>query len=77
MYGDEIYLCNKASRELNAIALLIGRLVEVGVPYREAMLMPVPFALALLNQLRNGRQNNTLSSSSGKRKVATRRKSKE
>ncbi|WP_336939171.1 hypothetical protein [Acinetobacter modestus] len=37
--------------------------------------MPVPFALALLNGLSNGRQKN--SHFGGRRKVATRRKSKE
>ncbi|WP_171456294.1 hypothetical protein [Acinetobacter haemolyticus] len=48
------------------------------MPYSEAKTMPVPFALALLNGLKDGRQNNTHSSNSGgKRKVATRRKSRE
>ncbi len=60
--------------------MLIGALLKIGVPYSEALIMPVPFALALLNGLsKNGRQNNSHSSSStgGTRKVATRRKSRE
>jgi hypothetical protein len=59
--------------------MLIGALLKVGVPYSEALTMPVPFALALLNGLsKNGRQNNSHSNTNGGiRKVATRRKSKE
>lgn len=58
--------------------MLIGALLKIGVPYSEAKIMPVPFALALLNGLKDGRQNNTHSSSGGgRRKVATRRKSEE
>lgn len=58
--------------------MLIGALLKIGVPYSEALIMPVPFALALLNGLsKNGRQNNSHSSTGGTRKVATRRKSRE
>jgi hypothetical protein len=57
--------------------MLIGALLKIGVPYSEALTMPVPLALALLNGLsKNGRQNNS-HSNGGIRKVATRRKSKE
>ena len=59
------------------MAVLLGALLRVGVPYSEAKAMPVQLALALLNGLDNGRQKNSHSTSNGKRKVATRRKSKE
>lgn len=46
--------------------MLIGALLKIGVPYSEALIMPVPFALALLNGLsKNGRQNNSHSSTGG------------
>jgi hypothetical protein len=54
-------------------------LLVIGVPYADALQMPVDLALAMLKVGRqhNTRQNSTAPSSNGKKMIATRRKSKE